>query len=198
MKVSSSSNSSYTPLEILKTSADISDAGYGRWAYEQWEQHNIRYFDNQLIPGGIFWGLTPHGFSLGYYERWRNAITLHSSLVQPASNNPWSLGSFLGEKLAKDVLLHEMIHQAINQIDNYDGKQSHNCQPWCDRLNQIIPLLDIEIDLIAKPIKQKRIKQPGQTKGNGKVTWVVEPGCMTRKQLAGFPMCFRNPDQYRN
>ncbi|WP_277878861.1 hypothetical protein [Coleofasciculus sp. FACHB-129] len=24
-------------LEILKAAADISDWGYGRWAYEQWE-----------------------------------------------------------------------------------------------------------------------------------------------------------------
>ncbi|MBD1834653.1 hypothetical protein H6F61_18595 [Cyanobacteria bacterium FACHB-472] len=55
-------------LEILKTAADISDWGYGRWAYEQWEIFNEQYWDGSLEPGGIFWGLTPHGQSLGSYE----------------------------------------------------------------------------------------------------------------------------------
>ena len=46
-------------IEILKAAADISDWGYGRWAYERWEIFNEQYWDGSLEPGGIFWGLIP-------------------------------------------------------------------------------------------------------------------------------------------
>ncbi len=54
-------NSNSARLEILKKAAEISDFGYGVWAYDTWERLNAEYFDGRLKAGGIFWGLTPHG-----------------------------------------------------------------------------------------------------------------------------------------
>lgn len=146
-------------LDILKAAADIGDPGYGRWAYETWERLSILYFESTLEPGPISWNLTPHGRSLGYYEFWRNAITLHTSLLAPRSMDPWGIGKLLGERFTTDVLLHEMMHQAIFQVGNYPEKDSkkidsHNCDPWCDHINRLIPLLRIDTELVAKPIRQ--------------------------------------------
>ncbi len=186
-------------LEILKTAADISDWGYGRWAYEQWEIFNEQYWDGSLEPGGIFWGLTAHGQSLSSYESWRNAITLHKALVEPASN-AWGRGKLLGKKFAADVLLHEMIHQALFQ----QGKvcpQSHNCEAWCDEINRLIPLMGIETSLIARPVKQRRIKVEsvgvdGKLTTKSKVTWEPRPGFMPRSMIANFPHSLRSHSYY--
>ncbi len=77
-------HTNFERLEILKNAAEISDFGYGVWAYDTWQRLNIEYFDETLTVGGIFWGLTPHGHTLGFYSPWRNSITLHTSLVRPS------------------------------------------------------------------------------------------------------------------
>lgn len=175
-------------LEILKSAAGISDFGYGVWAYDTWQQLNAQYFDRQLIVGGIFWGLTPHGNSLGFYSSWRNSITLHTSLVKP-SGAAWGIPTLLGERFATDVLLHEMIHQYNYQIDEKSAsEESHNCEAWCAQINRLILLLGIETTLKAEPIRQKRIDK--------KVTWYTPPDTMTRKQLARFPHCLRANSYY--
>jgi hypothetical protein len=183
-------------LAILKAAADISDWGYGRWAYEKWELFNYLYFDGALQPGGIVWGLTPHGHSLGYYEPWRNCITLHTSLVKPAGRDPWGMGNLTGERLAADVLLHEMMHQAIHQRGGDPSRNIHNSEIWSAEINRLIPLLKIETKLIAKPVRQQRVREPGQKTGNGKVKWIVEDGCMNRAQLSTFPHSLRPVTYY--
>lgn len=182
-------------LKILKSAAEISDFGYGVWAYDKWDDFNQQYFDGALTIGGIFWGLTSHGHALGFFERWRNAITLHTSLVR-ASTDAWGMGRLLGERLAADVLLHEMIHQYNNQIDKVEAKSrkasesSHNCDAWCNQINRLILLLNIETSLRAVPIGQKRI--------DGKVQWHVPDGNMTRSQLATFPHSLRPASYYES
>ena len=181
-------------FEILKQAASISDGGYGVWAYDKWAEFNNKYFEGQLIVGGIFWGLTPHGGSLGYFEGWRNAITLHVSLIDPNGRNPWDQGKLMGEKMGSDVLLHEMMHQAIHQKGGDPSPNHHISQLWCDGINRLIPMIGIDTDLVAKPIKQMRVREAG-VKGNGKVSWVVSDGGMTRNTLSSFPHSLR-PDGY--
>ena len=180
-----------TDLELLKKAARISDLGCNEWAYEKWEELNRAHFDNRLKVGAIHWGLTPHGHALGFYNATSNQITLHLSLMSP-KGDAWGMSHLLGEKFALDVLLHEMIHQS-NRQQGYDGKDAHNCEPWCQEINRIAPALGLKPN--AAPIRQRRIKEPGQTEGNGKVTWVVQPGMMTRKELASWPHSVR-PDGY--
>jgi hypothetical protein len=178
-------------FEILRKAAEISDWGHGRWAYDSWSKLNDQLFDGRLKVGGIFWGLTPHGGSLGYYSPDRNAITLHTSLVM-SSANPWGVRKLLGERYATDVLFHEMMHQWNLQIDGtcrVNG-ESHNQPLWCDLINVMVPKLGLKTDLVAAVVKQRRV--------NGKVTWLPRPGFMARIQLATFPYKLRPAGFYES
>jgi len=181
-------------LELLKTAAKFTDSDCGEWAYQSWAKFNQEFFDNKLKVGGINWGLTPHGSSLGFYDRSRNLIVLHSSLISP-KGDAWGKGELMGERFAADTLLHEMIHQYNWQILQYQGKESHNCKVWCNQINRIAPALGLKPN--AAVVKQKREREPGQTKGNGKVVWVPDPGMMSRMDLASWPHSARTHDYYR-
>lgn len=69
---------------------------------------------------------------------------------------------------------------------------------WCTEINRLIPLLKIETELVAKPVRQKRVREPGQVTGKGRVQWVVEAGAMTRRHLASFPHCLRPLTYYQS
>ena len=172
----------------LRTAATTFFNGLGGWSYDKWEELNNLYFDGKLEAGAIIWGLTPHGHYLGAYSTIDNQITLHTSLVEPKSDSPWNMGSLLGEKFAEDVILHEMIHQYLRQIKKYSGKESHNCEEWCEEIVRIAKLMGMEIK--AKRIKQKRIGGK-RGEGEGKVTWFVEDGHLNRKEISSFPHSIR-------
>ncbi|MBD1834654.1 hypothetical protein H6F61_18600 [Cyanobacteria bacterium FACHB-472] len=124
---------------------------------------------------------------------------MHKALVEPASN-AWRRGKLLGKKFAADVLLHEMIHQALLQQEKV-CPQSHNCEAWCDEINRLIPLMGIETSLIARPVKQRRIKVEsvavdGKLTTKSKVTWEPRPGFMPRSTIANFPHSLRSHSYY--
>jgi hypothetical protein len=100
--------------------------------------------------------------------------------------------------MAEDVLLHEMLHQKIQQTLGFtrDEKgQCHNFQPWCDEINRLNPMLGLEGK--ATIIKQKRVKAPGQTEGKGRQTWLPSgDGTLTRKELSTWPYTLRSKDYY--
>jgi len=146
----------------------------GPWAYDTWASHNAAFFGNRLTPGPILWGLTPHGHLLGSYAHGRNAITLHTALINPRSD-AWCILDLLGERYAADVLLHEMIHQDLYQAGE---NTKHNEEPWCNSILRITLLLGLP-PIKAKPIRQKRV--------GGKVTWFTEPGHLTRREIASWP-----------
>lgn len=172
----------------LKAAAALIDPGYGVWAYETWEHHNATYFDGILRPCAIQWGLTPYGDSLGYWSGAFERITLHTSLVQP-HGDAWGIGRLLGKKYASDVLLHEMIHQAIKQETGGDGggTSCHNNPCWVAHVNRIAALLDLATK--ASVVKQKR--------SNGsKPRWTPEPGCVTLDELSRWPHSARPAGYY--
>ncbi len=169
----------------LRTAALTLFGELGAWAYDTWIEHNACYFDGRLTPGPILWGLTPHGHALGFYDRGRNAITLHPSLIRPGAS-AWGIGALLGERYAADVLLHEMIHQKVHQLDGYAGAESHNCEPWCAEVNRLSAMLGLACK--AAPIRQKRVDR--------KVTWFVEPGHLSRRQIATWPHGVRPAGYY--
>lgn len=173
------------PLAILRQAAEIADpGGYGVWAYDTWAEHNAAMFAGDLAPGGITWGLTPHGHSLGYYEPWRNHITLHSSLVAPRGD-AWRMGRLLGPRFASDVLLHEMVHQAIAQRGITD-KESHNSEAWASEITRISALLGL--DCKAQVEKPRRIA--------GKVKRAPQEGYLSRGAMASWPHSVRPADYY--
>lgn len=177
-------------LAILRRAARILWPEWGAWAYDTWQQHNEQYFAGELLPCGILFGLTPHGHALAFFSHATRTITLHSSLLEPKSPSPWELGSVLGERYAADGLLHEMTHQGIHQRGGRKGGySSHDCQEWVGEVVRISRLMGLH-DVRAEVIRQRRVK--------GKVTWVVEPGCLTREQLATWPHSVRPEGYYES
>jgi hypothetical protein len=172
-------------INELKTAGKTFFSELGEWSYDKWEELNDLYFDGKLEVGAIIWGLTPHGRTLGFYSPIDNQITLHSSLVEPKSESPWDMGSLLGEKFAEDVLLHEMIHQYLRQYKKYTGKESHNCDEWCEEIVRIAKMMGEEIK--AKPIKPQRV--------DGEVKRFVEDGHLSRMDIKNFPHSIR-PNGY--
>ena len=161
----------------------------GAWIYDAWADLNQKCFDDKLHPIGLMFGLTPHGKALAFYRPDDKTITLHTSLLQPRSKSPWGLGSVLGQTHARDVLLHEMIHQSNDQMHGTVRERmgAHNNQMWVDEVNRIAPILGLKPN--ACLIKQKRVR--------GKVKWVKEPDCMARTELATWPLSMRPRSFYR-
>lgn len=176
---------------------------FDRWAYDEWERHNNAYFDGKLEVGPIFWGLTPYGNCIGNHAGWRNTITLHQCLIEWSIT--WQGGLSGRERIASDVLLHEMIHQSVYQrlghsgCPENDGKRnacsSHNNEHWAAEVNRIAPLLGLPAT--AAQVRQKRVKPDGEP-GKGKVTWYTPAGMMTRAELSSWPHSMRAKDYYRN
>jgi hypothetical protein len=183
-------------FHLLRIVAEHYDPEVWPWAYDTWLSLNKTYFSGELGVGPIQWGLTEWGGYYGCYQPDINKITLHTSLIKPYSG-AWNRRGLLGERFTEDVILHEMLHQHIQQALGYirnEKGECHNFQPWCDEINRLNPLLGLEGK--ATLIKQRRVKEPGQTKGNGKVKWMpTGEGTLMWKELSSWPHCLR-PDGY--
>jgi hypothetical protein len=154
-------------------------AGAGQWAADTWEELNGAYFGGTIPYHGIVWGLTPHGSRLGHTSE-GGRITLHPALLDPANGMVWDQPSALyGNRYARDVLLHEMVHVG--------GAHGHNSQAWCDEVVRITPLLGLP-PVQAEPVKPRRI--------SGKVKRQAQDGYLDRKALASWPHSLRPADYY--
>jgi hypothetical protein len=159
----------------------------GAWAFDEWKILNETFFEGNNKPGAIYWGLTPQNKSLGYYSVTENLIYLNKNLmrpVYPTNALKWGI-RHLNKKLARDVLLHEMIHQRIHQTGGWAGETSHNNERFVGEVNRIAKLLGMDVK--AEVIKQKISAE--------KTKWHVEPGCLTLKELYDFPYSSR-PNNY--
>ena len=160
----------------------------GAWAYDTWNDLNATYFDAKNTLGPIYWIMTPRNKSLGCYFFSENIIYLYKGLVRPVypTNMPkWCLDN-LNKRLARDVLLHEMIHQKIRQTGGWAGESSHNNERFVREVNRISKLLDLKAT--AKVIQSKII--------DGKHTRFVEPGYLTIEEISNFPYTNRSYDYY--
>jgi hypothetical protein len=157
----------------------------GAWSYDAWHDLNAAYFDDELTYHGVVWGLTPHGGKLGYCEP-SERITLHSSLVDPRGTKPWGWESDrFTDRLARDVLLHEMIHAQLfarGNVQRDDRGGHHNTPEWCAEIERLTPLL-LDIEVKAEPVRPRRIE--------GKVTRKTNPGHLTRADAAHWPHSVR-------
>lgn len=193
-------------FKLLRAASEASHPGYGAWLFDTWHAHNLAYFDGVLEVIPIIWGLLPHGHALGYFDPNFIRIILHPSLINPKGANPWQLGAQLGESFASDVLLHEMIHQAIFQENGEsgaeDGTSSHNNPLWVDEVNRIAPLLGLPAN--AAVVKQKRVQvdtridKKGAVKPVTKPRWIPEDGMMTLAELGSWPHTARGEHHYTN
>jgi len=173
-------------FKILHKASQIIFPAFGPWAYDTWKAHNKKYFNGENKIGGIQWGLTPMGGCLGYYSSLDNTIVLHHSLLAPKSN-AWNALPKLGERYAADVLLHEMIHQRINQtggIVDCKGDSSHNNERWISEMKRISKIMGESCE--CEFVKVRRV--------NGKVTRDANPGMLTRKQISTWPYVLKNEE----
>ncbi len=162
---------------------------YGLWGYDLWLSHNDSFFDGELGPVGIVWGLTPHGHNLASYGG-DGVITLHPSLLLPSTDNPWEIGAKVGRKFTSDVLLHEMVHQKLDQTGaECDGPSSHNNTAWADEIVRISTLLGIS-GIKAQRVRQRRI--------GGQVKWAPPDGFLSLRDMAHWPHCTRPAGYYGN
>lgn len=185
------------PLTFLKEYARRHEP-MGSWAYDTFEELNETFFDCRLSLPLIQWGLTEWGDTYGYYMTEHQKIILHTSLMKKGAK-AWTLtdpltgrkesNELLGARFASHVLLHELMHHA-NYLDYgleyMKHRKCHNCQPWVDEINRIAPLLGLNVK--AHVCKQRRIREPGQTKGAGKPTMAPpDDSYITYKQMYSFP-----------
>jgi hypothetical protein len=111
---------------------------------------------------------------------------------------------FLGTCYTSDVLLDEMMHQAIwrwlGESGESEGTSGHNNLHWCNEINRIAPLLGFP-HVKAKVVKQRRISpeekaaleaRAGKKCKTGLV-WQAEAEYLERDSLARFPYCLRSP-----
>ena len=153
--------------------------GVGAWVYDEWQKLNATFFMGENIPGAIDWVSAPPNYSMGCYLFSENRIFLHKGLVRPRypTNWPeWCLDN-LNQRLASDVLLHEMIHQRIRQTGGWDGESSHNNKRFVSEVNRIAALLGLKVT--AKVIQAQRI--------DGKRRLKVEGGCLSLGEIENFP-----------
>ena len=191
------SNRNYTEAERFQLLREVAELYYplvGPWTFDTWKDLNQKYFNGELKVGPIEWGLTKHGHALGYYSQQTNKITLHPSLLKPHSR-AWEYGGLLGERMAEDVILHEMLHQHLYQeFGPITNKKGHNTQLWCDEINRLNLLLGL--DGKATISKQRRVKGEG-AKGVGKVKWMpFGDGTLTLNQLSSWPHSLRPTGYY--
>jgi hypothetical protein len=60
-------------------------------------------------------------------------------------------------------------------------------QAWVDEVNRIAHLLGLDVH--AQVVRQRRV--------DGKVQWVAEEGCLSRKELSTFPYSVRSKEFYQ-
>lgn len=107
-----------TPAPDYRLAAAIFWPRHANLIYDARDEINERIYNGELPNVPVLVGLTPHARSLGYCEmRSPPVITLHPSLTEPHSTNPWGVPArHLNAAWMVDVLTHEMVHawHAVN------------------------------------------------------------------------------------
>ena len=136
-----------TTFEQLKALGLEQFGDVGAWAYDEWRSLNRAFFEGRNHPGAIAWQAADAGESLGSYAAAENVIYLFKGLVRPRYPTPmaeWCL-THLNRRLASDVLLHEMMHQKIQQTGGWQGADCHVNARFVAEVNRIAPLIGLEV-----------------------------------------------------
>ena len=130
--------------------------------YDWWAEFDRELFNGELSPCLIIIGITEHSGCLGSCQpvAGQARITLHQALIYPAHESlsdqfkrpqertRWGMPKkWMGEQLLKDVLLHEMQHQAQADLDLMEpGEDAHNGPSWahlCARSAEYLGITDV-------------------------------------------------------
>lgn len=147
-------------LALYKLAASCgagSESIHGR-IYDWWAEFDEQLFDGKLSPCLIVIGVTEHSGCLGQCQpvAGQSRITLHQALINPADTEAdnildkeptrWGMPKrWMGEQLLKDVLLHEMQHQAQADLELREpGEDAHNGPSWAALCGRSADYLGIE------------------------------------------------------
>lgn len=182
-------------LDVRKRSAilrDLRGAGMlspleGEWCGRTWGAFNKRFFDGKLGPIIIQWGLSGYKSPLGFFQRKNKEkrIVLNVNLIRKPSLTRWGLGYELGVREAHVTLLHEMMHQAVSELYETQGKNdSHNTPAWVAEINRILDLPEFR----GKTEKRLRARVLEEIHTEGKKTkFEKAEGFLSIESMASFP-----------
>jgi hypothetical protein len=172
----------------LKVEAAKTFGDFGIWVYDEWKALNDALFYGENIAGTITWKNLPQDSSLGYYDRTKNHIVLHDTLMRPVYPCPGLKPKLRRSNTRKisDVLLHEMIHQRVHHTGGWTGENSHNNEQFVNEVNRIANFLGLSVK--AKVLQSNPF--PGRT------TPGVESKCLSFKELSHFPYFSRSLSYY--
>jgi hypothetical protein len=147
----------------------------GRFAIDEQERLNRRYFAAALPPLPVVIGITAYGRCLGLtrgpeHLTWRTRvprITLASNLFAE------------GSARVSDLLLHEMVHAKLILAGL---AWQHNSRPWCEEIMRLSPLV-ADRAILAAPVHPRRIK--------GQSVRQARDGYLSRAELARWPAVLR-------
>lgn len=192
-------------LDLYKLAAGLGVASsiHAR-VYDWWAEINQDLFDGQLDPCLIVIGVTEHSGCLGLCSMvgGQARITLHQALIYPANTEAderaikhnsiptrWGMPkAWMGEQMLRDVLLHEMLHQAQAQLitDPIEKaaiqKDAHHCQSWADLCNRAAAYLNLDTHFTH----YKRGKTSLKDGGRKNIQRPVSEECPEGKRLAEF------------
>lgn len=147
----------------------------GAWFVDEFQRHNERYFAGGLPPLPIVFGLSAYGHCLGV-TRFEGEWGPLPRITLSTSYGP------LGQNVASDLLLHEMIHARLI-LAGEDTR--HNADPWCREIMRITPLLRLPAIRAAR-VRTRRVNKVPQQR--------ELPGHLSRAQLARWPHSIRPSD----
>ena len=135
-----------------------------RWAYDAFVHINRTYFSEQLPWPEIHWEREARVPWLGWCDPVRldaAVIHLHPLLLGcEEGGNPWGVpASWLGERWAFDVLLHEATHIRVSQLSGgrHRGSSPHDNRFWRAEVDRLALLLGFE-DLVAAHVPFEHVE----------------------------------------
>lgn len=151
----------------------------GALVLDEQRRLNDRLFNGELPPLPIVIGITAYGRCIGLtratgYEGLPR-ITIASNLFKR------------GTRAVVDTLTHELVHAKLMLEDRCPD---HNSVPWCEEITRLSPMV-LGCEINAAPQKNRRVVVDGRST----VRRAVPDGCLSRKQLAGWPGSLR-PAEY--
>jgi hypothetical protein len=189
--------------------------------FDWWAELDATYFDGQLDPVLIHLGITEWSGCLGMASmvEGQARIVLHQGLMNPGwgisfdgevlpdrGQCRWgSYGPALGKAFLKDVLLHEMMHQAQAQLftgadaDWHDD--GHNCASWISLCNRVASRMGLGVWF---PLYVRR-KAKADAQGKRANVWVATNAdqCPAGLRMAEFdelrhfPHLTKTPGDYK-
>ena len=134
------------PLTVaqLREMMGWSFGGEGELMADLWQGFNQQLWDSTLKPCPLFFPrATTYGSWIGLFTRNLSGMSLHIQLKHSMTTQQKA-----------DVLLQEMVHQALSESRR---DTSHNAKPWCEEIMRLTAKL-WQQDIWASPSEPRKVE----------------------------------------